>query len=298
VRQNLQRFALASRFLSKTGNKLSSLRQLRSQTEHRPNTETEATAFQIIDTSNLPKSLPSLPLNSVLDTRTPHKTGLISPYGDPSHWDVLWLGHCGAGMPRLPNNKSYSAQFPPVTASSLIVTLPNDDTVPIGRHLKAHPFQGDPDAIATAFSPHTRLYHRSTGGQLCTVGYAVSQQGARRLLHQFGIKGWNGIFDSELGRWCAGDDPDIGSAYAKNLKNSGGKERVCLTSQPPIFAHHHPQQGESDIGGLGGGYARKYETKYLRYSVRMNLERLVDGAEDHELVDQWPDEERDDGGTA
>ena len=47
--------------------------------------------------------------------------------------------------------------------------------------------------------------------------------------------------------------------------------------------------GESDIGGLGGGYATKYETKYLRYSVRMNLERIVQGIKD--MVDQWPDNE-------
>jgi hypothetical protein len=68
-----------------------------------------------------------------------------------------------------------------------------------------------------------------------------------------------------------------------------------VTSQPPIMAHHHPYNGESDIGGLGGGYARKYETKYLRCSVRMNFERLVGRmgrmGSDEGLVDQWPDEE-------
>ena len=161
----------------------------------------------------------------------------------------------------------------------------------MGRHLKAHPFQGGPDALATAYPPHTRTYHRSTGGELCTVGYAVSQRGARRLLHQFAIKGWNGIFDAEMGRWCAGEDPDMGKNFPKPVAGEAKKERVCITSQPPIFAHHHPMQGESDIGGLGGGYARKYETKYLRYSVRMNLEELVHGKGERELVDQWPDDE-------
>ena len=87
----------------------------------------------------------------------------------------------------------------------------------------------------------------------------------------------------------------MGPPHAKKKRGQSGKERVCLTSQPPIFAHHHPQKGESDIGGLGGGYARKYETKYLRYSVRMNLERLVEGAGERDLVDQWPDEDGDDG---
>lgn len=129
----------------------------------------------------------------------------------------------------------------------------------------------------------------------------MSQRGARRLLHQFGVKGWNGIFDSELGRWCAGYDTDMGRGVKSGDEDdvlgggwspAGGRERVCVTTQPPIFAHHHPRKGESDIGGLGGGYARRYETKYLRYSVRMNLEGLVEGGgERGGLVDQWGDEE-------
>jgi hypothetical protein len=160
--------------------------------------------------------------------------------------------------------------------------------VPKPKYLKAHPFQGDVDPLGSAYPPHTRIYHRATGGELCTVGYAVSQRGARRLLHQFGLKKWNDIFDSELGRWCASEDEK--EQLSKSGHQQKNKERVCLTSQPPIFAHHHPMDGESDIGGLGGGYARKYETKYLRYSVRMNLERIVYGAKDEELVDQWPDD--------
>jgi hypothetical protein len=117
------------------------------------------------------------------------------------------------------------------------------------------------------------------------------------------MKEWKEIFDAELGKWCASEDKktagrnsskgDVQHALGSTSKKEGGSqglERVCLTSQPPIFAHHHPMDGESDIGGLGGGYATKYETKYLRYSVRMNLERLLLGKGKRELVDQWPDE--------
>ncbi|KAF1841169.1 glycosyltransferase family 25 protein [Cucurbitaria berberidis CBS 394.84] len=301
VRQNLQRFALASRVLSQN-NDILSAPNLKSQIEHRQNPETEDTAFKIIDTNNLPKQLPSLSLSKA--SKNPHlrnlkhnPSGATSPYGDPSSWDILWLGHCGAGMPRSPHAPSSKHARPSTTAANLLLTHPNDPTVPIPKHLKAHPFQGGPDPLATAYPPHTRIYHRSTGGELCTVGYAVTQRGARRLLHQFGLAGWNGIFDSELGRWCAGFDPDMGAQFpptklAPETERKGRKERVCVTSQPPIFAHHHPLQGESDIGGLGGGYARAYETKYLRYSVRMNLERLVQGrVGERELVDQWPDVE-------
>jgi GR25 family glycosyltransferase involved in LPS biosynthesis len=296
VRQNLQRFALASRYLSTSHDPFSSSPNLRSHVDYRPSTETEDMAFKSIDNKNIPRTLASLPLSSVyqkpiFDQHSAHGKH-SSPYGDPATWDILWLGHCGAGLPRGPQAHSTSLKHnTPVTASNLILTHANDATVPVGKYLKAHPFQGGPDAFATAFSPHTRIYHRSTGGELCTVGYAVSQRGARRLLHQFGLKGWNGIFDSEVGRWCAGEDPDMGPDYPKPPPGEKQKERVCVTSQPPIFAHHHPMQGESDIGGLGGGYARKYETRYLRYSVRMNLENLVQGKTERELADQWPDQE-------
>jgi hypothetical protein len=268
----------------------------------RPNVETPETAFHILSENGITEKLPSLPLSSVYTKahqRPEHGDGIAtSPYGNPAEWDILWIGHCGAGFPRYSSEHKKTV----VTASNVILTLPNDDTVPIGKYLKAHPFQGATDPLSTAYPPHTRIYHRASGGELCTVGYVVSQRGARRLLHQFGTKHWNGIFDSEMGRWCASEDeksgkdssgtsnqhPIIGLKAGQKAKKS--RERVCLTSQPPIFAHHHPMDGESDIGGLGGGYATKYETKYLRYSVRMNLERIVQGFKD--LVDQWPDEEK------
>ncbi|KAJ4296760.1 hypothetical protein N0V90_006808 [Kalmusia sp. IMI 367209] len=293
IHQNLQRFALASQFLSQNKETLSSSSHYK--IENIENVETEETTFRILSDNHTMPQLPSVPLDSLYrKIRHPqHRTrGSPSPYGDPAEWDVLWVGHCGAGFPRYsPLHKKSD-----VTTANVILTNANDDTVPAQRHLKAHPFQGSLDPLADAYPPHTRIYHRSTGGELCTVAYAVSQRGARRLLHQFGVKGWNGIFDSELGRWCAGEDPDMGTSYAppspssrKEIKKDG-RERVCLLSQPPVFAHHHPMDGESDIGGLGGGYATKFETKYLRLSVRMNLERIVQGWREKELVDQWPDE--------
>lgn len=289
IRQNLQRFALASRFLSKEKAPLSSNPQF--PIEKRPNTETPENSFHILNENEIGTTLPSIPLSSVYSASPQPPPHSSSPYGNPADFDILWIGHCGAGFPRSPNTEKNQ----PVTAANVMLTQTDDDTVPSGRHLKAHPFQGTLDPLASAYPPHTRIFHRATGGELCTVAYAVSQRGARRLLHQFGVKGWNGIFDSELGRWCAGEDPDMGP-HAPPAPPAGGKaarqakDRICLTSQPPIFAHHHPQQGESDIGGLGGGYAKKFETKYLRLSVRMNLERIVHGARDRDLVDQWPDE--------
>jgi hypothetical protein len=39
-------------------------------------------------------------------------------------------------------------------------------------------------------------------------------------------------------------------------------------------------------------FARKYETKYLRYSIRMNLKGLVQGKGERELEGQFPDDEK------
>ncbi|KAF1956391.1 hypothetical protein CC80DRAFT_563217 [Byssothecium circinans] len=301
IRQNLQRFALASRFLTKEKD---SKRNLDTEfpIENKHNPETPDTGFHILNTPSITPNLPSLPLSAIYKPTT-HQTptSSTSPYGNPSNWDILWLGHCGANFPR-PLSPNTPKNPPTTTPANIILTHPNDATVPTTHHLKAHPFQGTLDALALAYPPHTRVFHRATGGTLCTVAYAVSQRGARRLLHQFGVQGWNGIFDSEMGRWCAGDDPDMGSSSpsappppptaATGANERREMERVCLTTQPPIFAHHHPMEGESDIGGLGGGYARKHETKYLRLSVRMNLEGIVQGVvggRGRGLVDQWPD---------
>jgi len=290
IRQNLQRFALASRFLAENKQVLSSLPQYK--IEYPENVETEETTFRILKDNHTMSHLPSLPLASVYHKPQRvqhHARGPPSPYGDPAEWDVLWIGHCGAGFPRYPPLQRKTD----VTSANIILTNPEDDTVPAPKHLKAHPFQGSLDPLADAYPPHTRLYHRSTGGELCTVAYAVSQRGARRLLHRFGIKGWNDIFDAELGRWCADQDREIPSRQSQlsgKVKSTEENERICLASQPPIFAHHHPMDGESDIGGLGGGYARKFETKYLRLSVRMNLERIVQGIGWRKLIDQWPDD--------
>jgi hypothetical protein len=42
------------------------------------------------------------------------------------------------------------------------------------------------------------------------------------------------------------------------------RQRKRITSQPPIIAHCHPEGEESNNRGLGGGYARIVETKYVQ----------------------------------
>ncbi|KAF2493245.1 hypothetical protein BU16DRAFT_465319, partial [Lophium mytilinum] len=188
-----------------------------------------------------------------------------SPYG--LEWDILWLGHCGAQLP-FPSPASRIAIF-------------NDETVPEPQHLKSHPFAPH-DAIASVYPPHTRVVHRSNK-TICSIAYAVTQGSARKLLWEFGIRGLDRGYDFALRDWCDG----VIGGVREEKKGEGGRP-MCITVQPPLFSHYFPPKATSDIMGHGGGYVAKVESKYLRWSVKMNLGRLVWG---REVVDQWPDGE-------
>jgi hypothetical protein len=236
----------------------------------------------------------------------------LSPYG--AGWDVLWLGHCGTDIPTFfssPSPSSFHQQTPHHPLQKLrphpphphhdghgittVLTITDDMTVPAPRHLRPHPFAGH-DALAVTYPPHTRLVHAAGSGTVCSLAYAVSGRGARRLLARFfGAGGGDAKtqWDLTLGAWCGGD----GGRHVEPRRGGppyvdGAGRPVCVTVQPPLVSHHYPKDASSDIQGVGGGYLRgKVGTPYVRRSVRMNLDRLVagDGVGDG-LVDQWPDE--------
>ncbi|KAI1211880.1 glycosyltransferase family 25 protein [Annulohypoxylon truncatum] len=203
-------------------------------------------------------------------------------YGDG--WDVLWLGHCGTDFP------SDKSQLSP-----LRIAIPGDDTVPVPKHLKPHPFASR-DRLGEIYPPHTRVVHASNG-TVCSLAYAVSHKGARNLLSKFESH-YDTQWDLMLQKWCEGGytigdkskptpEPDTDD---EAISMSRGVRPVCLTVQPPLFSHHYAKGGASDIQGQGGGYARGAGTPYIRLSVRENLRRLVAGASTAEMVDQLPDD--------
>ncbi|KAI4660615.1 uncharacterized protein J4E78_005319 [Alternaria triticimaculans] len=123
VRQTLQRFALASRFLSSNHTSIPL-----SKLQARRNTETTHTALQIIDTTNLAKKLISLPLSSLpRQSHLTHTSSPPSPYGDPTKWDILWLGHCGTGMPRAAPGQ-HSQVYDHAVHRTITLTHTNDAT--------------------------------------------------------------------------------------------------------------------------------------------------------------------------
>lgn len=230
-----------------------------------------------------------------------------SPYGDD--WDVLWLGHCGTEFPTAASSSPKSKQppLPPthpntgyqpktnaegsVSLPPLRVIIPDDPTVPQPQHLKPHPF-ALADPLGEDYPPHTRVVHASRG-TICTQAYAVSQQGARKLLYQFGLQSLTAGWDLVLKDWCDGGyfSADLGEEGAKKPRP---RQPICVTVQPPLFSHHYGKASASDIMSPGGGFlngkTKGEMTPYIRYSVRLNMGKLVEGVTDLEdLVDQFPD---------
>jgi hypothetical protein len=190
-----------------------------------------------------------------------------SPYGDD--WDILWLGHCGIAFR--------------TTEPLSRILIPSDPTVPQPHHLKPHPF-AYPDIIGSLYPNHTRVVHHPSGPS-CSLAYALTQTGARKLLYEFGVKAFDKQFDFMLEDFCDNVEEIEGTRSGIGRAESKG---VCVTVQPPIFSHHWPEGGSSDIYETGGGYVRMIGTLYVRLSTRLNLARLTRG--ERELVDQWPDE--------
>jgi hypothetical protein len=150
----------------------------------------------------------------------------------------------------------------------------DDITVPERQYLKTI---YDVDCLKNEYPSHTRLTHH-VSDMACSLGYAVSQAGARRLLYWLGLMEITTAFDLELRHFCEGSD---GKPYHN-----------CLTVQPGLFQHHRPAGNktlESDISSHGTEYRDKPVTEMIRWSLRMNVEALLDGRTD--LVDQFPDTE-------
>lgn len=185
-----------------------------------------------------------------------------SPYGDLHRWDLLWPGHCGSRFPRASDGNIPLAR----------VVMENDGTVPEPRHLNME--YGD-DELLNAYPAHTRVVSRARANS-CSLAYAVSQHGARRMLYELGINRSTSPGDVTLRLTCDGE--------------GGAVPAICLTVQPQLFQHHRPRGSRaafSDVDDYGEGFNAVAATANVRWSTRLNLGRLVSG--DTSVVDQFPD---------
>ncbi|KAL1594443.1 hypothetical protein SLS60_010203 [Paraconiothyrium brasiliense] len=191
----------------------------------------------------------------------------IDAYG--RDWDVLWLGHCGASLPQ------------PSPAHPNRLMLLDDVTVPAPKHLRLRE-SSPPDPVATLYPPHTRVYHQTSNSTLCTLAYAVTQRGARKILFELGVRDLSKGFDFALSDYC-------GSLVKGEESKRYGVERRfdCVTVQPPLFSHHWDERGNSDIMGLGIGGRPEVGSRYVIRSMRANLEDFGEGSDT--LFEQWND---------
>lgn len=112
----------------------------------------------------------------------------------------------------------------------------------------------------------------------CTLAYGVSQPGARRLLHELGLRKVSGSTDMMFRAWCDGVD--------------GRATGTCFTVQPQLFQHHRAvgrKAAYSDISDHGEGWNERAFSMNIRWSARLNLPKLVAGEED--WVDLFKDGE-------
>lgn len=184
-----------------------------------------------------------------------HGSAPVSPYGDG--WDVLWLGHCGMQ----------------VKDESTVVVVNNDETVPEAKFVTS--WNSDETSPLANFPPHARIVSEMNDG-VCTIGYAVTQSGARQLLNSLGLHRMNNPFDLMLREWCAGEE--------------GDNAHVCLGTLPPVFASHRPAgsvAGDSDMHETDSGWRDRGFTQNIRWSVQMNMDKILRGNTEYE--DQFPE---------
>jgi hypothetical protein len=187
----------------------------------------------------------------------------ISPYGD--NWDFLWIGHCGQRLPSA--DVPWGDQVP----KGRVIHHP-DPTVPQTQYLTTVASTED---LKNGFDNHTRIVHHVQEG-VCSLGYGISQAGARKLMHAVGLQKVNTGYDTLLMQFCQGSE---GRGYHN-----------CLSVLPSLFHHHRPAglaSSESDISPHGDEFKTLAHTDNVRWSTRMNWDVLLDGRTD--FSDQFPD---------
>jgi hypothetical protein len=180
----------------------------------------------------------------------------LSAYGDA--WDLLWLGHCG------------------MRVGSGLVVHENDLTVPQPHYLKS--FDVAEYTPLGVFPEHTRVIMRHQKGATCSLAYAITQASARQILHHLGFERLDAPYDLMLRGWCEGSA-------------TGGAVRTCIAVLPQLFDHHRrpgPGDIDSDISKPNKEYREHAYTLNIRWSVRMNMNKLLYG--DTNYDDQYPDE--------
>nr|POE72053.1 hypothetical protein CFP56_11929 [Quercus suber] len=186
-----------------------------------------------------------------------------SPYGDLDRWDILWVGHCGCRFPWAADKN--------VPLGRAVIN--NDETVPPRRKINIE--FGD-NQLIDGYPDHTRVVARSRVNT-CTLGYGISQPGARRLLYELGVHKISGPTDMMFRSVCDGVD--------------GRDLMICLSPQPALFNHHRPAGSRASWSDINENDESAYneipETTNIRWATRVNFPKLVKGQTDY--IDLYKD---------
>lgn len=180
---------------------------------------------------------------------TPH-----SPYGDD--WDLLWLGHCSAGIGSDIDRR---------------LVIENDFTVPpIERRVN---YASVPDFEKKGYDNSTRLVFQANWG-VCMYAYALSFRGAQKLLRvQNMVQGLEPI-DLSIGGMC-------------------GDEFKCVSVFPQLFDSHRSAGNPSrDTDMRTSDEEETREVGYTNnivYSTKLNLDLLLKDAT-AKPKRQWPED--------
>lgn len=194
-----------------------------------------------------------------------------SPYGD--NWDILWIGHCGAMAPNVSLSNRGLAELSKSLRRGRVVHR-NDPTVPERDYIATIDQEVDPrDTVPE----HSRITHYPLH-QFCTLAYAVSQKGARRILYELGLRKFDLPYDLMLRDICIGNDRP--------------RNAICVTVEPALVHTHKSgrHSTHSDIDTTEHNDHSLFEkpfTRNIRQSVRLNLANLL--SEMKPVFDQYPD---------
>lgn len=189
-----------------------------------------------------------------------------SPYGDIERWDMLWLGHCGSQLPT-PDNK-------PLRMGRALIH--DDQTMPEPQHL----FFRTNGSELLSYPPKTRVVAQATNA-LCLQGYALSLPGAKKVVYELGLHKVTAAVDVDYQAMCENSDPERLSF-------------TCLAPHPEIFAQHRVKGNRARLtdnlpdGDMGNEEGSAY-SRNIRWSTKMNFDRLISGKEDY--VDLFKDGE-------
>ncbi|KAK4694947.1 hypothetical protein P7C71_g2714, partial [Lecanoromycetidae sp. Uapishka_2] len=191
-----------------------------------------------------PFNPPNTTADSVLD---PSPIEYPSPYGDK--WDIIWMGHCGA-------NDFGDGRIFEV----------NDTSVPPEDH--EYTFASGP--TDSQHRPGTRTVFQLRGA-VCSTAYAISYQGAAKLVNYF--KDTNSNIDLALGWFC---DHMV--------------DMACVGVWPQVITAAATKSNIEHTEGEVAGAGWKEDASAgpaLQYSARVNSQTVLKGLGREDWKPEW-----------